>query len=448
MKKLAFILYVSILYSMGLNAQTLVANPQNSSGEGGQLNLMESNSTFNPWSIDNYFGHLRFFHSGATYFSLSPSGDATFLGSSSPNIELKNTNYSNGGFVLNRTNYGNQWKWWAQSNVMYFDFSTDETNYSNKFTLKSNGNVGINNTDPKEKLQIGNAFTFHDGGHKVMSFGYAPTGGVDLDNTKYAGAIRFDTANGNLRFDTSSSVTGSPSSRMYINKDGNIGIGTSSPKNLLHVQSLGGNNQVAKIRVQGTGENNAATVSNASMSGYIISGTADDASFGRYNFGMESWYGIGFKSSFNNKAGIVFNTRTASAFFEGNVGIGTDAPDSKLTVAGNIHTREVKVTVDAGLTPDYVFKDDYNLKTLTEVEHYILEEGHLPNIPSATEIEENGLLLKDMNLKLLEKIEELTLYTIQQEKRIHTLEEENNVLKQQESRIALLEKKLAALLDK
>jgi hypothetical protein len=97
----------------------------------------------------------------------------------------------------------------------------------------------------------------------------------------------------------------------------------------------------------------------------------------------------------------------------GNVGIGTMYPDSKLTVAGNIHAKEVKVTTNAGAVPDYVFANDYKLKTLQEVEAYIKQNSHLPEIPSAQEIEKNGLMLAEMNMNLLKKIEELTLYVIE-----------------------------------
>ena len=86
--------------------------------------------------------------------AINPNHELTIEGASSPNIELKNSNYSNGGFILNRTNYGNQWKWWAQSNVMYFGFATDETNFSNKLTIKSNGNVGIGTSSPSSRLHL------------------------------------------------------------------------------------------------------------------------------------------------------------------------------------------------------------------------------------------------------------------------------------------------------
>lgn len=111
----------------------------------------------------------------------------------------------------------------------------------------------------------------------------------------------------------------------------------------------------------------------------------------------------------------------------GNIGIGTGSsalsPLEKLAVNGLIHTKEVKV--DLLGWPDYVFTKDYNLPTLQEVEKQIKEKGHLANIPSATEVENNGVLLGEMNKKLLEKVEELTLYIIQMNKEIELLKKEN-----------------------
>ncbi|WP_124020590.1 MULTISPECIES: tail fiber protein [Flavobacterium] len=113
----------------------------------------------------------------------------------------------------------------------------------------------------------------------------------------------------------------------------------------------------------------------------------------------------------------------------GNVGIGTKNPDSKLTVAGNIHAQEVKVTARAGEVPDYVFANDYKLKSLEEVESYIKQNSHLPEIPSAKEIEKNGLMLAEMNMNLLKKMEEMTLYMIEQNKRIKDLEKQIEEIK-------------------
>ncbi len=96
----------------------------------------------------------------------------------------------------------------------------------------------------------------------------------------------------------------------------------------------------------------------------------------------------------------------------GNVGIGTTDPQSKLAVEGQIRATEVKVLADISV-PDYVFEPDYKLRTLRETKEYITENKHLPEIPSAAEIGENGIDLGDMNMRLLKKIEELTLYQIE-----------------------------------
>lgn len=116
----------------------------------------------------------------------------------------------------------------------------------------------------------------------------------------------------------------------------------------------------------------------------------------------------------------------------GNVGIGTESPDATLTVKGNIHTQEVKVDLQGAVAPDYVFYEDYGLRTLEEVQQHINEFGHLPNIPSAKEMETNGVKLKEMNLKLLEKIEELTLYMLQQDKKQKQLEQRIEQLEKQD----------------
>ena len=123
------------------------------------------------------------------------------------------------------------------------------------------------------------------------------------------------------------------------------------------------------------------------------------------------------------------------------IGTSEDDPGYALTVKGKVHVQEVKVDLLGAIAPDYVFTKEYDLNTLEEVQVYIDQEGHLPNIPSAKEMEREGLHVKQMSLKLLEKIEELTLYTIAQEKAIKEQKEVNDtLLKRLEKLETLLEK--------
>ncbi len=91
----------------------------------------------------------------------------------------------------------------------------------------------------------------------------------------------------------------------------------------------------------------------------------------------------------------------------------------KLFVTGGILTDEVRVNASSGGTwADYVFQKEYNLKSLAEVEQYITDNGHLPNVPSAKEVQENGIALGEMAKIQQEKIEELTLYIIELNKKL------------------------------
>lgn len=148
----------------------------------------------------------------------------------------------------------------------------------------------------------------------------------------------------------------------------------------------------------------------------------DNSSFARgANSYVSGFFGLDFFTSGSNRLRINHN---------GNVGIGTVNPTEKLTVNGKILCEEVEVIQN--VLPDYVFqkyytgssslKADYKMATLAEVEAFTKENHHLPDVPSAKVVKEEGLQLKEMTSILLQKIEELTLYTIEQEKRIKTLE--------------------------
>ncbi|UII77356.1 tail fiber protein [Flagellimonas sp. HMM57] len=207
--------------------------------------------------------------------------------------------------------------------------------------------------------------------------------------------------------------------------DGNIGIGTVNPLQKLEIFN--------------------PNLFNTSMN----SESQDHISFTSNIAGLDNFFGgITWKVGSRRRAaiaavqehtdsdhvGLVFFTKGTDGpgpMYEsvritrnGLMGIGTSSPDSKLTVKGKIHAEEVKVDISVP-GPDYVFKEDYDLKSLEEVQDHIKKHGHLPNIPSAREMEENGIELGEMNMKLLEKIEELTLYNIQLMEKIENLSLQN-----------------------
>lgn len=122
-----------------------------------------------------------------------------------------------------------------------------------------------------------------------------------------------------------------------------------------------------------------------------------------------------------------------SVYIPNSLGIGAASVDGyKLAVNGKILAKEVKVSANWA---DFVFEDDYKLRSLPEVEKFIQTNKHLPEIPSAKEVEKNGVDVGNMESKLLQKIEELTLYTIDQDKQIKNL---RDVVKTQQKQIEIL----------
>ncbi|GAA4166998.1 hypothetical protein GCM10022217_41620 [Chryseobacterium ginsenosidimutans] len=158
-------------------------------------------------------------------------------------------------------------------------------------------------------------------------------------------------------------------------------------------------------------------------------------------------------SSASDWAKPIFSVRA-----NGNVFIGSrtdytlagcaDCVEYKLFVKNGIKAEKVKVELSsANGWADYVFKKEYKLRSLEEVEKHIEEKGHLPNIPAAEDVVKNGINLGEMDAKLLEKIEELTLYSIEQNKHIKQLQEENKILKSQAADIKELKKQVQELLS-
>ena len=199
-----------------------------------------------------------------------------------------------------------------------------------------------------------------------------------------------------------------------IDKLGRVGIGTSSPGLPLEVRSatLQPNIRLSNPTALYDRDNGSAIEFTSNIGLAKIIGVDERASSGSAYRG-----GLLFKLRLHTDGpdnGYYERMRITSAGF---VGIGTSNPDAKLTVNGDIHAEEVRVDLNMP-GPDYVFEEDYDLPTLESLQNYIRENKHLPEVPSAGEMEANGIDLGVMNMLLLKKVEELTLYLIQQDEKI------------------------------
>jgi hypothetical protein len=183
-----------------------------------------------------------------------------------------------------------------------------------------------------------------------------------------------------------------------------------------------GSGSVTSVRaVQG---NVSLFGSGGATDGYCFFGGIGTGGSGTITNGYGVFIGP-FAPSIPNKWGVYIQDAAAKNYFGGSISIGTTSDFGyKLAVNGNAIFTEAKVKL-FGSWPDYVFRNDYQLLSLDELEKFIEKNQHLPNIPSAKEVKENGgIMLGEMNAKLLEKVEELTLYILQ-------LKKENDAIKEQ-----------------
>lgn len=232
--------------------------------------------------------------------------------------------------------------------------------------------------------------------------GTGQTGGASLV-VDYNGNMLFQMYDAGL--ESESTILYSP--QIAFTNIGNVGIGTIAPSSKLHV----------------------AQVSNTNWAGYISNAGGSGKGLRIQSASGDATPVLQVEDNYGNNRFLVQSN--------GNVGIGTANPDYKLTINGKIKAEEIQVVVD--VPADYVFDPEYNLTPLEDLEKYVSEYKHLPGVPNAEQIRADGWRVGEMNNKLLEKIEEITLYLIEMRKENNAIKIENTDLK---NRLELLEKRI------
>ncbi|GHC63049.1 hypothetical protein [Ulvibacter litoralis] len=308
------------------------------------------------------------------------SGDVG-IGTTDPNslLHLKAPGFQIGDGIHFETSGATGEDWYIYMN------ETDDLNFRNDAfeTIsfqKNTGNIGIGTTDPDAKLHV-------EGNLKLV------------DGTQAVGRVLTSNADGLASWqdavvDDGDWVTAGPN--IHNGNGGNVGIGTASPSGTLHIKNTG--TVVPALRIQNS---SGATKFSVNTNG-------------------------GTTIGINNTTGAPDN----GLFVAGAVTIGTTdfATGFALSVDGDVIAEDV-VIQDSGAWPDYVFENDYKLLSIDEMAQVINEKKHLPGIPSAKDVEANGILIGDMQKRTMEKIEELSLYIIQLHERLKALEIENEQLK-------------------
>ncbi len=307
------------------------------------------------------------------------------------------------GFDLQYLNTGNS-KSYIDSRydnegaAMQFRMRTNGTPVD-ALTILGNGYVGIGTTLPAVELDVNGSINLADGNNLTWGGVYS-SGKPTISANPTVGLVFYPTG----------STSGE---KVRILPSGNVGIGTGSPNGL-----YSGDNKTLHLNAPTNFTSEFVQSNNQGSITHYLAGTIAKA-------GMYSAAALAYDIELNGASRFFISTT-------GKIGIGTNTPQSELAVNGVIYAKKVKVTQTGW--PDYVFAKEYSLKPLSEVEAYILKFKHLPEVPSAEEVEKNDLDLGEMNKILLMKVEELTLYIIVLQKeaisknkelaeRIHILEQ-------------------------
>ena len=309
----------------------------------------------------------------------------------------------NNGLIYNNNNGG------------YHAFKNDIS--GDMMRIAPNGNLGVGTTTPMTKLDVNGSVKVDkvSSPHTSLQIGHDVNDRIIADNyaaKNYGGGMFF-----RVTPDPSLNIGYNYIDVMSLSDKGNVGIGRLKPN--------------SKLDVNGSVKFDQTSYAHTNLQ---IGHDINDRIFADNSITKNYGGGMFFRVTSDPSLNIGHNYIDVMMITDkGKVGIGTGITGNhKLAVEGSIGAREIKV--EGSGWSDFVFAKEYKLPTLTQVEKHIKEKGHLQNIPSAAEVKKDGFFLGEMDAKLLQKIEELTLYTIQQEKQ----------LKKQSKSI----KKLEALVDK
>ncbi|MBL7926884.1 MAG: hypothetical protein JNK61_08240 [Bacteroidia bacterium] len=279
------------------------------------------------------------------------------------------------------------------------------TNNQTRLTVDSAGKVGIGTTTPTNLLNIVNNGTAH--ALRVVS-SIPSTANVE---TQYVGCTNNGSGGAIASRFEAMGASGSNIGVMAYAQSGNSNYGISTTC-------------LTSVGQFGYGIYASATGGGINYAGYFAGNIygSDRLSIGTTNTGLAK---VSFANTDTNLLSMRVYANGANRLVvdgKGNVMIGTNtaAKGYVLSVKGKVMCEELKVALNSSW-PDYVFSDTYKLATLEEVEAHIKEHKHLSGIPAANEMEANGLSIGEMQTKLVEKVEELTLYVIQLKKELETV---------------------------